>query len=197
LGLNGWQERIMRIFGLALAASAAILTNGATFASSAADVCAAPPAALGHFQPAQEKTDLPSVPYVDENGKERTLSDGTDQGLVVNFWATWCAPCVTEMPALDMLAERGAKHGFRVVALSADREGTPIVRKFFAVNAIKNLQVALDKTSRVARAVGVSALPTTVLYDASGREVGRVVGVADWESPEVLQFLTVCLALGS
>ena len=116
---------------------------------------------------------------------------------MLNFWATWCAPCVKEMPALDRLAATGAERNLQVLALSADREGAPVVRRFYDVNAIKHLAVAVDKLSRVSRAVDVGGLPTTVLYDVQGREVGRVVGVAEWDAPDTVAFLGRCLANSS
>ena len=98
------------------------------------------------------------------------------------------------MPALDRLAAAADGHGLRVLALSADRGGAPVVRNFYEVNGIGHLPVAFDTQSRVARAVGVDGLPTTVLYNAAGREVGRVVGVAEWDAPAALDFLGDCLA---
>ena len=83
-----------------------------------------------------------------------------------------------------------------MLALSADREGAPVVREFYDKNNIRHLPVAIDKLSRVARAVGIDGLPTTVLYDLEGREAGRVIGVAEWDTPAALDFLSRCLAAG-
>lgn len=173
----------------------AILLNAAAFASTAAaGACAAPPPELGAFQPASGAKSLPAVPFVDAAGREQPLNGLVGMGLVVNLWATWCPPCVEEMPALDRLAAQGKALGLRVLALSADREGAAMVRKFYDVNSIRNLDVALDRPSRVARALAATGLPTTVLFDAAGREVGRVVGVAKWDAPAVIDFLSHCLA---
>ena len=125
-------------FGLLLT----ILPMGATRASAAAEVlaaCSAPPPTLGKYQPARPGTLLPAVPFVDADGTDRPLDGLRGEGLVVNVWATWCAPCVEEMPALDQLAAQTKQTGVRVVALSADREGAAVVRRFYEVNGVRNL----------------------------------------------------------
>lgn len=184
----------MRSALLGFALTAAILPNGASFASSAPVACASPPPALGKYQPSNEGKHIPTTAFIDADGNEKSLAGLRGQGLVINFWATWCAPCVKEMPALDRMAGAAPDRGLRVLALSADREGAPVVRSFFDVNGIRHLPVAIDKMSRVARAVGIGGLPTTVLYDAEGREVGRVIGIAEWDAPAAIAFLGGCLA---
>jgi thiol-disulfide isomerase/thioredoxin len=172
----------------------AILLNGAASASAAPATCASPPPTLGKYKPTPDKKEIPAVAFVDGDGNEKSLADLRGEGLVLNFWATWCAPCVREMPALDRLAEAGGLRGVRVLALSADREGVPVVRKFYDTNRVGHLPIAIDKMGRVARAAGIDGLPTTVLYDALGDEVGRVIGVAEWDAPAAIDFLAGCLA---
>ncbi len=170
------------------------IAAGASAAEPApSPACAAPPPALGKYQPGKPGAALPAAPFVAADGSERPLEALRGKPLLVNFWATWCAPCVKEMPALDRLAAQPPA-GLQVLTLSADREGAAVVRQFYEANGIRNLPVALDKTGRVARAAGVSGLPTTILYDAQGREAGRVVGVAEWDAAEALAFLAACLA---
>ena len=183
-------RRALLVVGLV----AAILLNGAAFASSAPVACASPPPDLGKYQPAKEGKHIPTTAFIDADGNEESLADLRGQGLIVNFWATWCAPCVKEMPALDRLADAAGPRGLRVLALSADREGASVVRRFYDVNKISHLPVALDKVSRVARAIGIDGLPTTVLYNSDGREIGRVIGVAEWDTPAAVDFLGGCLA---
>jgi thiol-disulfide isomerase/thioredoxin len=184
----------MRSVLLGLALTAAIVPNGASFASSAPVACASPPPALGKYQPAPEGKHIPTTAFIDADGNQKSLADLRGDGLIVNFWATWCAPCVKEMPALDRMAGAAPDRGLRVLALSADREGASVVRKFYDVNGIRHLPVAIDKMSRVARAIGIHGLPTTVLYDAEGRERGRITGIAEWDTPAVIAFLGDCLA---
>jgi thiol-disulfide isomerase/thioredoxin len=175
---------------------AGILLNVAAYASPAPDACASPPPALGKYRPTPGSKDIPHAPFLDDTGNETSLTDLRGLGLVVNFWATWCAPCVKEMPALNRLARVAGERGLRVLALSADREGASVVREFYEKNNIRHLPVAIDKLSRVARAIGIDGLPTTVLYDSQGREIGRVIGVAEWDMSAALDFLSSCLATG-
>jgi thiol-disulfide isomerase/thioredoxin len=179
-------------FGLA----GGILLSAAAYASPAPSACASPPPALGKYRQTPGSNDIPHATFLDDTGNEKSLANLRGLGLVVNFWATWCAPCVKEMPTLDRLARVAGERGLRVLALSADREGASVVREFYEKNNIRHLPVAIDKLSRVARAVGIDGLPTTVLYDSEGREAGRVIGVAEWDMPATLDFLSGCLATG-
>ena len=173
---------------------AAIVLILSVGASAAAPDCAAPPKTLGKFTATPEPRGLPSTTFLLDDNQDRGFEPFKGQGLVLNFWATWCAPCVEEMPALDRLARKQNEMNLRVLPLSADREGAAIVRKFYDKNGLAALPVAIDPKSRVARALAIPGLPTTVLFDAGGREVGRVVGVADWDAPQTLDFLRRCLA---
>lgn len=98
------------------------------------------------------------------------------------------------MPALDALAKKVEKRGIVVLALSSDREGAPVVRQYFDKNGLTGLPVSIDALSKVARTLDIVGLPTTVFFDAQGRQVGRVVGAAEWDAPATIEFLTACLA---
>lgn len=179
--------RVLR--SLAAAPLLMIALIGATAAE--ADCTEAPPT-LGRFE-AGSGREAPETAFFVGGEREHTFADFKGQALVVNLWATWCAPCVTEMPALDRLSETVAKDGIAVLPLSADREGAPVIEAFFATNGIGHLPVMVDRMGKVARSLGVPGLPTTVLYDREGRERGRVVGTAEWDAPEAIAFLRACL----
>lgn len=126
---------------------------------------------------------MPAVNLIDPAGK--TLNTGAlpGQPVLLNLWATWCAPCVTEMPTLDELA--GTYQGkLRVITASQDLQGAELVKPFFAKEKFKQLQPWLDPETKLSTQFGDGVLPTTVLYDSSGTEVARVVGGFDWSSPE-------------
>jgi Thiol-disulfide isomerase and thioredoxins len=182
------------IGGIAAAAIGAIVAIMPGVASAADTACSQPPASIGKFQPATGGKSAPEQGFADEAGKQRSLRDFRGSGLVVNFWATWCPPCIKELPALDASAKALKPKGVIVLALSSDREGAPLVRRFFDKNGIDNLPVSIDAMSGVGHELDVSGLPTTVLFDAEGREVGRVVGAAAWDAPETISFLAACLA---
>jgi thiol-disulfide isomerase/thioredoxin len=127
---------------------------------------------------------MPAVALTDPQGK--ALNSGTLSGkpVLLNLWATWCAPCVEEMPTLDGLA--GAYEGkLRVLTASQDLQGAEKVVPFFEKAKFAHLEPWLDRENALSSALGgEGVLPTTVLYGASGQEVARVVGGFDWESPE-------------
>lgn len=105
--------------------------------------------------------------------------------LIVNLWATWCGPCVKEMPSLAKLAEALKSQGVAVVAISEDRGGKFVVDPFLKDHAISGLDIYLDKTMSTGKALkGSTILPMTVMINADGDEVGRVFGDRDWDSPE-------------
>ena len=132
------------------------------------------------------RTDPPTIPaaagFQDGDGIPRTLGDYAGRGLVVNLWATWCVPCVVEMPELQALARKVAGDGILVLPLSSDRGGAEVVRRFYAANRIDALPVLLDPRGEAARAWGSRGLPTTLVIDRQGRERGRVEGAIDWAS---------------
>ncbi len=174
--------------------SAVIVAISPPLARGEAPACRAPKGAFLQYQAAEPPRPATTAAFLDGDGNSRSLADFRGQPVVLNLWATWCAPCVKEMPMLDRLHRRLAADGIRVLALSEDRGGAALVKNFYAVNGIKNLEVLIDAGGKVLAAMNVRGLPTTVLIDADGREVGRALGAADWESDAVLTFLRRCLA---
>ena len=120
------------------------------------------------------------------DGSARTLADYAGKAVVLNLWATWCIPCVREMPALDDLAKLVERDGIVVLPVSSDRGGAAVVERFYADRGIKNLPVLLDPQSRMAHSLGVSGIPTTFLIDKAGNELGWLEGAADWSAPDTL-----------
>jgi len=130
-----------------------------------------------------------NVRYLTEDGSRGDMEDFRGKVILVNVWATWCVPCREEMPTLDTLqAELGGDH-FEVVALSIDRAGSPVVRRFYDEIGVTNLKMYVDQTMLSMTALRAVGLPTTILIDAQGRELGRLVGPAEWDDPEMVSFL--------
>jgi len=122
--------------------------------------------------------------FRDLYGNSISLDDYTGKVVLLNIWATWCPPCRAEMPALDRLAGEMEGADFAVVALSADRAGAEHVARFFKEIQVEHLKVMHDRSGHVARRAGVLGLPVTLILDRQGREIGRMLGDADWDSPE-------------
>ncbi|HYZ63942.1 MAG TPA: TlpA disulfide reductase family protein, partial [Acetobacteraceae bacterium] len=128
----------------------------------------------------------PDIHFTLADGTARTLRDYAGQGIVLNFWATWCVPCVAEMPALAKLAGLVSDARVAVLPLSSDRGGAAAVERFYREKGIEGLPVLLDPRGEAARAFGSRGIPTTVLIDARGRERGRLEGAADWADADAV-----------
>ena len=145
--------------------------------------------ALGPFKRLPEPVPAPEIAFRNADGRDLTFADFRGRVLAVNFWATWCAPCVEEMPALDRLHAAVSGDRIEVVAISVDRGGLRQVAPFFAAHDLKHMPVYLDPTGASMRAFAIRGLPTTVVIDGEGREVGRLEGAAAWDSPAAQRLL--------
>ncbi len=115
------------------------------------------------------------------SGEQVSLDHFEGRAVLLNIWATWCAPCVEEMPALDRLQTAFSDQPFEVVAVSIDRGGIPKIDDFYERFSISSLQAYSDQTLKISRDVGDGTLPVSVLIGADGREVGRMSGPAEWD----------------
>jgi thiol-disulfide isomerase/thioredoxin len=138
---------------------------------------------------ASEPRPVPELTFFDEAGNEVMLADFAGDVVVLNLWATWCAPCRREMPSLDRLQAALGEDGLRVIALSLDRGDVAKVRAFFEELEIANLAIYRDPQARAGRELGAPGLPTTIVIDRTGQEVGRLLGPAEWDSEEALALL--------
>jgi thiol-disulfide isomerase/thioredoxin len=136
-----------------------------------------------------EPRPLPPVRFETVGGLQVDLSDFRGQTVLLNIWATWCPPCRKEMPSLDRLQSKLGERGIQIIALSIDRAGMSAVERFFRETGIQHLTPYLDNSGNTSRVLGVSALPTTLLIDSAGREIGRLIGPAQWDAPEMSAFL--------
>ena len=127
-------------------------------------------------------------PLVDLNGAPQDLSPHQGQWVVLNFWATWCAPCRKEMPSLDKLALAMQGRNLLVLTVATGPNPVPAITAFIAETDLKNITFLRDPTSQMARAMGVMALPVTLLINPQGQEVGRLIGDADWAAPNAIAF---------
>lgn len=136
---------------------------------------------------AAEPVALPEAVLLDMSDAEHALSDYKGKWLVLNFWATWCAPCRKEMPALDRL--QVAMPEIAVVPVATGRNAPEQITKFFDEAGVKNLSVLRDPKMTLARQMAVVGLPVTVIVNPEGQEVARLIGDAEWDSPDALAVL--------
>ena len=157
----------------------------ALFLASAGTAVAGPQG----FAVYDEPQEVANVRFVTEDGTRMEMADFQGKVILLNVWATWCVPCREEMPTLDALQASLGSDRFEVVPLSIDRAGVPPVRRFYDEIGVTHLGMYVDKTMLSATALRTVGLPTTILIDAKGKELGRLVGPADWDDPEMVNFL--------
>jgi thiol-disulfide isomerase/thioredoxin len=136
------------------------------------------------WHPAPVPAPLATV-FQDAAGADATLASFKGNVTVVNFWATWCAPCIKEMPTLNALQREMGNAGVRVVAISQDREGAKVTIPFIAKNEWKDAAYYNEPKAAFARDARIRGLPTTIILDKAGQEVGRLEGTIDWTAPDV------------
>ena len=137
-----------------------------------------------------------SLPYLRMDETEGALADYAGQYVVLNFWATWCAPCREEMPSLQNLQAQLGSDDFAVVTLATGRNPPQAIRRFFDEIGVDALPQHRDINQQIAREMGVFGLPITVILNPEGQEIARLRGDAHWDSPEAIALIEALLAGG-
>jgi thiol-disulfide isomerase/thioredoxin len=132
---------------------------------------------------------FPELQFDDDGGRSHSLKELQGKIVLLNLWATWCAPCRKEMPTLDRLEASLGGPEFEVAVLSLDRRGIEAVSQFYTELGITHLAKYVDTSSQVLGDLNAIGLPTTILIDREGREIGRLVGPAEWDSREIAAFI--------
>jgi thiol-disulfide isomerase/thioredoxin len=125
---------------------------------------------------------MPDLAFTAADGTQHHLSEWRGKVVLLNLWATWCAPCKAEMPALDRLQAKLGSDAFTVLAISLDRTGPDKPAAFFAGNGITHLTLYMDRAGGAAASLGASGLPLSAVLDRHGNEVARLTGPAEWDS---------------
>lgn len=170
--------------------SARVGTSAATVPSLAVETATSG----GAFSIHEEPKRIPELRFVNGEGQEMSLEDFQGKTVLLNIWATWCVPCRKEMPALDRLQANLGGPDFEVVPLSIDRAGLPAVEAFYQELDLESLGIYVDQSASAAYELGAVGLPTTLLVNPEGQELGRLVGPAEWDSPEMVALLRQQLA---
>ncbi len=161
--------------------------TGATLLAATGGRQAAAASGLQKLVEHPEARPLPEgLTFTDAEGRPFGFEAFRGKALVVNFWATWCPPCVAEMPALDRLHAMVARDGIEVLALSNDRGGRAQVEPFYQRTNLRHMGIWLDPRGATGRALAVRVLPTTILIDRRGLEVARLMGEAEWDQPDII-----------
>ncbi|KQI71582.1 thioredoxin [Loktanella sp. 5RATIMAR09] len=129
------------------------------------------------------------VPFTGADGREMTLADFGGKYVVLNFWATWCAPCRVEMPHLSALQTAMGGDQMEVVTIATGRNPLPVMQRFFEEIEVDNLPLHTDPRQSLARGMGVLGLPVTVILDPDGYEIARMQGEADWSSENAMAIM--------
>jgi thiol-disulfide isomerase/thioredoxin len=155
-----------------------------------------PPEQIGKVDISKRGTDMPAIPFVAPGGGPATLTAFRGKPLMVNLWATWCGPCIAEMPTLEKLAETDADR-FQLIVVSQDLQGGKVVAPFFASKGLKTLKPYLDPQNVLMQAFESETLPTTVFFDARGKEQWRVLGAMDWNGEKARKLIDGALTPAS
>ena len=132
---------------------------------------------------------VPTTPITTADGGQTSLAAFQGRVVLLNFWATWCAPCIREMPSLDRLQAELKGEGLEVVAVSEDFAGLDLIVPFFERLKLENLAIYLDSDNALGKEFAIAGLPTTLLIDRQGRMVGGLEGPAEWDSDEAIALM--------
>ena len=131
-----------------------------------------------------------SLTFLDDKNKKIDLSDFQGNLILLNFWATWCAPCKEEMPSLDLLLKNKALNNLMIFPINIGQDKIEKASKFFDDLKIKNLEIYFDNPKTLAKKFGLRGLPTTILFNKNGEEFARIVGSIDFEDKEFIKWLS-------
>lgn len=174
------------------AALALAVVTVATLAAPAPAYSAEPPrsGAMKAFVLTPSARPRPNFHWTDQSGNQQfDLSNFSGKVVLLNFWASWCNPCRDELPTISKLQDKLGSNDFSVVAVSVDQAGSSLARRMLRTLHIKNLEIYLDRSGNASRAFGAGSIPTTLIFDREGRELGKFVGAADWASGDALALI--------
>lgn len=182
---------------LAVAAAASAVQLVAPQARARAEVSARlAKGAMARFKITNPAKPVPDLEFLNADDRPMRLSDLNGKVRLINLWATWCAPCVKEMPSLDRLQEMLPKERFVILPISLDGPTKPKVAPFYRDQNLDNLGIYYDKGKKAMSTLGVTLLPTSILVDPAGRELGRIEGDADWDTPEGVALMRAAMGNG-
>jgi thiol-disulfide isomerase/thioredoxin len=172
----------------AIGVVAAVIVAGLLYTMLApVDAVPAPPETIGKLQPLDKPQIVPTVAFNDASGARHALTEFRGHYVLLNLWATWCAPCVRELPALAGL-QAAVPGGLKVVAVDVGRGSASDAAQFLKAHHAGALPVYVDSDIALIRAFGAFGLPYSILIDPQGREVARAVGPGAWDAPDAVEY---------
>jgi thiol-disulfide isomerase/thioredoxin len=138
--------------------------------------------------------DVPPIEFADGEGATKSLADFKGKVVLLNIWASWCVPCREEMPALDKLEQELGGKDFAVVAVNIDKGGPETAKSFLAETGATHIGLYTDPTSKIFAVLKTVGMPTTLVLNRDSKEIGRLVGPADWSSPEAKRVVEAAIA---
>ena len=131
-----------------------------------------------------------NLTFLDAKNKQININDFKGNLIILNFWATWCAPCKEEMPSLDLLQKNKNLNNLKIFPINIGQENVEKASKFFSDLKIKNLDLYFDSPITLAKKFGLRGIPTTILFDKDGLEFARIVGSINFENIEFIEWLS-------
>lgn len=187
-------EKIFMLSGWGLALFAALLLGTLTIPPShAGEAKVYAKGEMTTFVPRRSRDVIADLKFADKTGAERSISEWRGRVVLLNLWATWCAPCRKEMPSLDRLQSRMGGEEFEVVAVSVDRKGPEVSGAFLEETDARNLALYIDRSGKIARDIKGFGLPITVLIGREGEEIGRLIGPAEWDSEDAVALIEAAI----
>jgi thiol-disulfide isomerase/thioredoxin len=185
----------MRLFRLIPLYMALALGANASLAAEPAEISALRDGSMKKLIVHAEAKPVSQAQFqLEDDSGTGSLSDYKGKIVLLNFWATWCAPCRKEMPQIAELQEEFGGEDFEVLTLATGRNSPAGIKKFFEENGIDNLPRHQDPRQAVAREMGVIGLPITVVLDRDGNEIGRLIGDAEWNSDSAKSIISALIA---
>ena len=135
-----------------------------------------------------------SLPFLDENQSIKFFTDYNGKYLLVNFWATWCAPCRKEMPSLNKLQTKFGGDNFKVITIATGHNPIPAIKNFFKKEDITELPILLDPKQDLVKKMSIFGLPSTIILDPRGREIARLRGDAEWADENAFVIIKALIA---
>ena len=148
---------------------------------------------MNKFTENNPSIESPSTPFMDPSGKEVTLHEFKKSWTLINFWATWCAPCINELPSLAKLESKINNPKFKLLLISIDRSGPRVFQPFLKKLGLTSLKSGSDPKASLMRKLGLTGIPTTLLISPTGRIVGKLEGAAKWDAPSAVELVNFYL----